>query len=92
MLFQARYNIEKEIRRLWGGHMDDPVTARRLPITRMVQALAEAGVIDPRIASAIRDVYAVASLSVHVETVSPAQIAFVRDVATELIAALRAIT
>jgi hypothetical protein len=58
----------------------------------MVQALAEAGVIDPRIASAIRDVYAVASLSVHVETVSPAQIAFVRDVATELIAALRAIT
>jgi hypothetical protein len=46
---------------------------------------------DPRLLSAIRDVYAIASWGIHGEDISGAQVKFVREVAPGLLAALRAL-
>jgi len=58
---------------------------------QLVRALTQSGIIEPALEHAIREVYAVASPAIHAETVTPAQIAFVRDVGPSLVGALRAI-
>jgi len=94
-LFAARYNIERELRRIAEGRQ---VTsgiaslARRQPtIFQISRYLMEAELLEPQLASAIREVYSVCSPAVHGEPVTEAQVSFVREVAPELVAALRAI-
>ena len=64
---------------------------RPIPVFQIARILANEGLLDPRLANVVREVYAVASPAVHGEPVSEAKIAFVRDVAPELISALKAI-
>jgi hypothetical protein len=91
LMFSIRYSLEKELRRIASGRLIAS-EARPMSITRIARALTEGGLIEPRLESAIREVYAVCSPAVHGEPVTPRQIAFVRDVAYELVAALRAIS
>jgi hypothetical protein len=94
-LFSVRYNIERELRRIAEGRQLDFSTgavARRKPtIAQLARLLSEAEVVEPPLASAIREVYVVCSPAIHGEPISEAQVAFVKDVASQLIAALRSI-
>lgn len=90
-LFRARYNVEKEVRRLWQQRMDQPQATRYRSVSLMAEGLEHAQIIDPRIASGIIEVYRATSPGVHGVAVTPGQVRFVHDVAPSVIAALRAI-
>lgn len=90
-LFKARYQIERELRRIWRNRMQGDEPRRPLPVFQIAQALASEGLIDQRLANVIREVYSVASPAIHGEPVTDAKTAFVHDVAPDLIAALKAI-
>jgi hypothetical protein len=89
-LFAARYGIERELRRL-ARERQLEVGVRHVGGMQLSRTLVQAGVIDPPLDHAIREVYAVSSAGVHAEDVTDAQVGFVRDVSPQLIGALRAI-
>lgn len=95
-LFAARYNIERELRRIADSRQVltndvSPMRRRPMQVYQLVAALAESGRIDPQMAHAIREVYAVCSPAIHGEAVSDVQVGFVKDVAPGLVGALKAI-
>lgn len=90
-LFSTRYNIERELRRIASGREVVLLERRPLASMQLVRWLVELELINPSLASAIREVYAVCSPAIHGETVSDAKISFVRDVGPQLISALRSI-
>lgn len=94
-LFAARYNIERELRRIAGDRQVvsgiESLLRRPPTIFQITRHLSEAELIEPRLAHAIREVYSVCSPAIHGEPVTPAQVSFVREVAPELVATLRAI-
>jgi hypothetical protein len=88
-LFSIRRATEIELRRIGEGR--GIVTARPAAGLQLLRRLADAQVIEPALASAIREVYAICSLAVHGERVTSAQVGFVRDVGPKLVAALRSL-
>jgi len=92
LLFRARYNIERELRRIWRQHEQETPGRRFLPTLRIAQSLSEWELIHPGIEHAIREVWLVASPAIHGEPVTEAKVAFVRDVAPQLVATLKAIS
>lgn len=90
LLFATRFNVERELRRI-ARQRDLDIGLRRVAGMQLSRALVQAGVIEPSLDRAIREVYAVSSAGVHAEDVTPAQAAFVRDVASELVGTLKAI-
>lgn len=88
-LFNVRYQIERELRRIWSDFDQVEESGRPAPVFRIASTLAREGLLDDRLARAVQEVYRVASPAVHGEPVSDAQVAFVRDVAPELVSALR---
>lgn len=90
-LFTARYQIERELRRIWDRRMEADVFRRPRSVAEMVRVLESEGFIESRVADVLRQVYSIASPAIHGEPVTAAKVAFVRDVAPELIATLRAL-
>lgn len=92
-LFKVRYNLEREVRRIWVRRTEEgDVQARRFtPTLRVARYLAESGLIDRGMEEAIRELWAVASPAIHGESVTEAQVSFAREVAPQLIATLKAI-
>jgi hypothetical protein len=90
-LFATRYHIESELRRIGTGREVAAVVRRPAPVHLLSRSLVESGLLSPRLGNAIREVYSVCSPAIHGETVSEAQVAFVKDVGPELISALRSI-
>lgn len=88
-LMLARFNLEKELRRIWYENFQAIPDGRPLPISRMVSGMVEREMIDSKLANVIRDVYAVCSPAIHAEPVTKAQFEFVRDVAPSLITLLK---
>lgn len=92
MLFNARYQVEKEVRRIWENRVASESRERRnMPVYQMLRTLSSEGHLDSRIVGVIREVYAVSSPAIHGEPVTQAQVAFVKDVTPQLISTLRAI-
>ena len=91
-LFATRYHLEKEMRRIGESRLLFSGTHRPVPILGLARELVQADLLEPRLANAIREVYSVCSPAIHGEQVTDAQVAFVRDVGPELIAALRTIS
>lgn len=93
LLFRVRYNLERELRRMWQQRIEGASvpTRRFIPTLRIARALAESGLIDAGTEHAIREVWSVAAPGVHGEPVTAAQVAFVRDVAPRLISALKTV-
>lgn len=87
-LFLVRYNLEKELRRIWRDRFGGGVERRPVPIFRIVQSLRETELLDPKLGNIIREVYSACSPAIHGEEVSQRQVAFIRDIAPELITAL----
>jgi hypothetical protein len=91
-LFGVRFAIEKELRRIASNRLS--VTApdsRPMSVFRLGRMLVAAGLMEPRLEHAIREVYAVCSPAIHGEPVTQAQTNFVKDIGPDLIAALRSI-
>ncbi len=89
-LFATRYGIQRELRRLARARQLD-ADARRVGGMLLSRALVQAGVIEPPLDHAIREVYSVSSAGVHAEDVTANQVGFVREIGPQLIGALRAI-
>lgn len=89
-LMTIRRDIEVELRRIV-RERQLPTGDRPLAGIQLSRLLAQSEVVDPDLLRAIREVYAVCSPAVHGEPVSPAKVAFVRDLAPSLIKTLRAI-
>ncbi len=90
-LFKVRYQIERELRRIWDRRMEANVFRRPRSVAEMASILESEGFIESRVVNVIRQVYSVASPAIHGELVSEAKVAFVKDVAPGLIATLRAL-
>jgi hypothetical protein len=85
-LFATRFNMEVEIRRIAGTKLNRPQSGYAI-----IMQGAKAGVVDPQLAHAVQEAYRVCSPAVHGEPISKEKVDFVREVAPELIAALRTI-
>lgn len=91
-LFGVRHNLEKEIRRIANERQLNGENRRPLPSMQLTRALRQAELLSPRLEQVIREVYSVCSVAIHGESVTEAQIDFVREVGPELIAVLRTIS
>jgi hypothetical protein len=90
-LFEARYSIERELRRMAAARLDISGEANPRSIVEIIEALVESQLLDFGLASAIREVYAICSFAVHGRTPSEAQVRFVENVLPGLLKALHAI-
>lgn len=88
-LFSVRYNIEKELNRIWRLHFPTESEDRpSISSVQIIRQLLQSETIDMEFYKALRDVYAVCNQAIHGRDVSQAKISFVRDVAPQLIAYL----
>jgi hypothetical protein len=90
-LFEARYSIERELRRIVAARIDLGAEGKPRPIVEIIGTLVESQLLDFGLASAIREVYAICSFAVHGQTPSEAQVRFVENVLPGLLKALHAI-
>jgi hypothetical protein len=91
-LFAARYNIERELRKLAEPYLGDNERFRHFPIHKVVDLLIGKEVLNAHLGHVIREIYSVCSPAVHGEEVSENQYNFVRDTAPEVLGTLKAIT
>lgn len=84
-LFQVRNTIERKLRRIASKVVDLPDFNHSLPISKISQKLVHQERMHPKLMYAIREIYSVCSPAIHGEAVTDAQVAFVSDVAKEVI-------
>lgn len=90
-LFKVRYQIERELWRIWDRRMEEQVFQRPRSVAEVASILESEGFVESRVVNIFRQIYSVASPAIHGVPVSQAKIAFVRDVAPGLIATLRSL-
>jgi hypothetical protein len=90
-LFSIRYEIEKELRRIWHERFGLQENRRPVSVNQPMQSLLNAELMNPALARVVREVYSMCSPAIHGEDVSDSQVKFVRDIAPELLASLKAI-
>jgi hypothetical protein len=90
-LFEARYSIERELRRIAAVRLDISGEGNLHPIVEIIGTLVESQLLDFGLASAIREVCAICSFAVHGQTPSEAQVRFVENVLPGLLKAMHAI-
>lgn len=86
-LFRTRHVIEKKMRCIASIYADFP-ERRAVPMHRLASVLVREELLNPELASAVREIYSVCSPAIHGDTVTEAQVSFVRDVAPQVIDAL----
>lgn len=87
-LFEARYALEVELRRI---AKERELARDRAPSMQIMRAMKAAGLIDDRMEHVLREVYLICSPAIHGEPVTSAQVSFVSDVLPEMLAALQRI-
>lgn len=90
-LFSVRYEIEKELRRIWNEYFEEEEGKPAPSVFRIARSLSELEFIDSKLSGVIREIYKVCSPAIHGVQVSEKHVDFVRDVAPRLIASLKAI-
>ena len=88
-LFNVRYNMEKELRRIWNNNFGQEDIRRPIAVAQISGMLGKSELIPQKLVHAIREVYSVCSPAIHGEEVSEAQLNFVKDVAPMLINTLK---
>jgi len=90
VLFNIRYQLEREIRRIWERSLTALANDRpRMSVVEMARLLAADGRIPSSLVSMLRQVYSVANPAVHGQAVSAAQMDFVKGVAPRILNFLR---
>lgn len=87
LLMSVRYEIEKQLRRLWEVRYGQPL--RPFGLRRVIDQLTSDGMLAPALASTVREAYVICSQGVHGDPVSKSQIKFVRDVYPALIEVMK---
>lgn len=90
ILFQVRYNIEKELRRIWeNSYGEYQLDLNKYPLTKIIRELMRYKVIDSELHNILRETLSICNYSIHGEEVSENQIAFVNRKANEIISILK---
>jgi len=84
MMFQIRYNIEQELRRIWTQNTDD-LQNRKKPLNIIIGDLTDSHIIDKQMHYILREILSVCNYAIHGEKVSQSQIDFVTKNAKEII-------
>jgi hypothetical protein len=87
-MFKVRYQLEREIERLWNSRMSDPTFTRPKSTLQMAFDLSNEGLIPSNLIQVINSVYRAASAGIHGLTLRP-RIDFVKEIAPDLIAVLK---
>jgi hypothetical protein len=90
-LFEARYSIERELRRIAAARLGIGGEHSQHQIADIIAPLIQSQVLDLGLASVIREVYAVCSSAIHGQNPSEAQVRFVENILPGLLKALHAI-
>jgi hypothetical protein len=89
MLF-SRYQLEKELKRIWINRFDGHVNERNLfSISLMIKDLTINEILSRNLGGVIKEVYSICSSTIHGEEPSEGKIKFIKDVFPELIATLK---
>ncbi|MFC0878839.1 hypothetical protein ACE01N_19745 [Saccharicrinis sp. FJH2] len=88
LMFQVRYNIEKQLRRIWEERFnrtefDDRI--RHIPITRIIQELSKSEIINGNFYGILREILSICNYAIHGEKVTENQISFVTKNAKQII-------
>lgn len=88
LMFQVRYNIEKQLRRIWEQRFDsgdfDP-RLRHQPVTRIIQDLAKFEIIDNNFYGILREILSICNYAIHGEEVTENQVSFVTKNAKQIL-------
>lgn len=88
MMFQVRYNIENELRRIWINNFDTfeyVPTNRKVPLFQVLRDLTESKIIDKQLFYILREIISVCNYAIHGEEISHSQTDFVKKNAEEII-------
>ena len=88
LMFQVRYNIEKQLRRIWEQRFDSKNIDQRLkhqPVTRIIQELAKFEIIDKNFYGILREILSICNYAIHGEEVSNNQVSFVTKNAKQIL-------
>lgn len=80
-LFKVRYNLEKQVRRIWEGRFFNEEffsRSRRQPVLRIIQDLVKYEVIDNNFYNILREILSICNYAIHGESVTDKQISFVK--------------
>ncbi len=91
LALSSRYQIERELRRIWTSRGLDGQRAHRVPVRRVLSDLIDAEVIPRGIVTSILQVLSVCSSVVHETEPSPERVEFIRTVVPEVVAALKTV-
>ncbi len=90
MLFQVRYNIEKELSRIWQNYCEEfPIDPGRFPLTKIIRELMRYNVIDSELHNILRETLSICNYAIHGQDVSEYQISFVNRNGNEIINILK---
>jgi hypothetical protein len=93
-LFKIRYNIEKEINRIWIGRFDRDIPddfQRKSPLVKQIQELLQFKIINSEIDGLLREILAICNYGIHGATISKKQMSFMNGSSEKLISYLRKI-
>ena len=90
-LFSVRRSIELELRRLYQNALGDDAASQRGTAIYYLNKLGAFEIVSRDLRDAIRKVYAVCSSAIHGENPTPEQVRFVKEVAPDLLGALRSL-
>lgn len=87
LMFQVRFNIEKQLRRIWEQHFDgsDYPRLRHTSITRIIQDLAKFEIIDIDFYGVLREILSICNYAIHGEEVTQNQVLFVTKNAKQIL-------
>lgn len=88
LMFQVRYNIEKQLRRTWELRFDGQDIDPRLklqPLTRIIQDLAKFEIIDNNFYGILREILSICNYAIHGEEVTENQVTFVAKNARQIL-------
>lgn len=88
LMFQVRYNIEKQLRRIWEQRnsrteFDDRL--KHLPVTRIIQELSKSELINGNFYGILREILSICNYAIHGEEVTENQISFVTKNAKQIL-------
>lgn len=87
-VFQQRYLVEREIKRIWSTRVRNGNFYRYPPFSRMVEDLVRFEIITPNLGGSLKEVFAVASSVVHGDEPSKEKSSFLKEVGTGILATL----
>lgn len=88
LMFQVRFNIEKQLRGIWEQRFESGEIDPRLihqPVTRIIQDLAKFEIIDNNFYIILREILSICNYAIHGEEVTENQVSFVTKNAKQIL-------